>query len=134
MAAVAEREATEEKLGQHMDFDAIAVELDSKSPLEIMDHVSGLREAAPGMSCIWCCTVLLLMLERRGSFAHSPGTDPATAPSFEAFWACTARRSRPLAMRLALPSAGRRTLLWWSMPTSLAGPSGFSGGPVPWLS
>ncbi len=51
VAAVAEREATEEKLGQQLDFDAIAAELDSKSPLEIMDHVSSLREAAPGVSC-----------------------------------------------------------------------------------
>eukprot|EP00891_Asterochloris_glomerata_P000917 jgi/Astpho2/917/e_gw1.00016.86.1_t len=38
VAAVAEREATEEKLGQQLDFDAIAAELNSKSPLEIMDH------------------------------------------------------------------------------------------------
>ena len=52
VAAVAEREATEEKLSQQLDFDAIAAELNSKSPLEIMDHVSSLREAAPGVSCI----------------------------------------------------------------------------------
>ena len=81
VAAVAEREATEEKLGQQLDFDAIAAELDSKSPLEIMDHVSGLREAAPGISCIWCSTLLLIMLE-----GGAPSLS-ALAPSFEAF--CT---------------------------------------------
>ena len=62
VAAVAEREVTEEKLAQQLDFDAIAAELDSKSPLEIMDHVSGLREAAPGIACIWCSSIPLLLM------------------------------------------------------------------------